>query len=184
VRDVTIARNYAAVLFELGERHGAHDGIVAGLHALRTVLASDPAIRVFLETPKIDVQRKRQALRTALDGRVIPLFLNFVLVVIGKRRQRLFAQIGEQYTTLLDQKLGLAHADVTLAHDPDEATEQRIAGELSRIFGRRVTPVVRVHPDIMGGIIVRYGDRLLDGSLRRRLLSLRRRLAHATLSDS
>jgi F-type H+-transporting ATPase subunit delta len=181
VRDVTIARNYAEVLFELGERHDAHDALLSGLEMLRAVLDSDPAIRVFLETPKIDVAHKRAALETALGGRVAPLFLNFVLVVVGKRRQRLFRQMAFEYRMLLDQKLGRAHADVTLAHEPDEATEQDIAEQLTRIFGRRVTPVVRVHPDILGGIIVRYGDRLLDGSLRRRVLSLRRRLADATL---
>lgn len=181
MRDVTISRNYAEVLFELGERHASHDEFVSGLETLRAVLESDPAIRVFLETPKIEIGKKRSVLRAALEGRVSSLFLNFVLVVLQKRRQRLLRTIAREYRTLLDEKLGRAHADVTLAHEPDEATERFLASELSRIFGRPVTPQVRVHPDILGGVIVRYGDRLLDGSLRRRLLSLRRRLAYATL---
>jgi F-type H+-transporting ATPase subunit delta len=184
VRDVTIARSYAAVLFELGERHDTHDEFVVGLDVLRGLLASDPRIPVFLETPKIDIATKAAAMEAALRDRVSSLFLNFVLVVLRKRRQRLFRAMAAEYRTLLDEKLGRAHAEVTLAHDPDEAGEALLEAELTRIFGRPVTPQVRIQPDILGGIIVRYGDRLLDGSLRRRLLSLRRRLVEATLPES
>jgi F-type H+-transporting ATPase subunit delta len=70
---------------------------------------------------------------------------------------------------------------VTLAHEPDDATEKSITAELSRILGRSVIPHITVDPALLGGIVVRYGDRVLDGSLRRRLISLRHRMVERAL---
>jgi F-type H+-transporting ATPase subunit delta len=179
VRDTTVARSYAAALFELGEKHGAHDELAAGLNTLTSLLDSESTVNVFLTTPKIDVRRKRAVLRAALENQVSPLFLNFVMVVLQKRRQALLRAIAIEYGKLLDEEMNRVHAQVTLAHEPDEATEDRIQRELSRIIGKTVVPHVLVNPDILGGIIVRYGDRVIDGSLRRRLRALRHRLVEA-----
>lgn len=177
----TVARSYAEALFALGEKHGAHDELAAGLNTLVSLLDSDRTIRTFLETPKIDVRRKQRALRGALEAQAAPLFMNFVLVVLQKRRQRLFRDIAREYGRLLDEKMNRIHAQVTLAHEPDEATEGTITRELERITGRSVVPHVHVNPEILGGIIVRYGDRVMDGSLRRRLRDLRHRLVEVAL---
>jgi F-type H+-transporting ATPase subunit delta len=181
VRDTTVARSYAEALFELGERHDAHDDLAQGLSTMTMLVASDPRIRAFLATPKLSLDHKRHALREALAAQVSPLFLNFVLVVLRKRRQRLLQEIAEAYRTLLDEKLGRLHVEVQLAHEPDEAAEAAIISELTRIFGRTVIPHIRVEPALMGGIVVRAGDRVLDGSLRHRLITLRHRLHEAML---
>jgi F-type H+-transporting ATPase subunit delta len=181
VRDATVARSYAAALFELGEKHGAHDEMAVGLNTLTSLIDADPLIRTFVETPKLDVQRKQRALRGALERQVSPLFMNFVLVVLRQRRQRLLHDMAREYGVLLDEKMNRVHAHVTLAHEPDDATEERIRSELSRILGKTVVPHVHVDPEIVGGIIVRYGDRVLDGSLRRQLLALRHRLVDVPL---
>lgn len=181
MQNTAVARSYAAALFELGEKHRAHDELAVGLNTLTSLLDADPLIRTFVETPKLDVQRKQRALRVALQQRVSPLFMNFLLVVLRKRRQRLLRDMAREYGALLDEKMNRIHAQVTLAHDPDDTTEERIRSELSRILGKTVVPHVHVNPDILGGIIVRYGDRVMDGSLRRQLLALRHRLVDAPL---
>jgi F-type H+-transporting ATPase subunit delta len=184
MRNAIVARNYAGALFELGERHDAHDEFVQGLNTINALIDADPRIRQFLETPKIDVGRKKQALRDALQQQVSPLFMNFVLVVLAKRRQRLLQEIAAEYRDMLDSKLGRLHAQVTLAHEPDEALERTIASELTDRLGRTVIPHIDVEPDILGGIIVRWGDHVMDGSLRRRLSGLRRRLVETTLQNA
>jgi F-type H+-transporting ATPase subunit delta len=181
VRDTTVARSYAEALFELGEKHGAHDELALGLNTITSLLDADPRIRAFLETPKIAVARKRDTLRATLEEQVSPLFMNFVLVVLQKRRQRLLHTIAAEYRELLDRKLGRLHVQVTLAHEPDDTTEQGITSELSRILGRSVIPHISVDPALLGGIVVRYGDRVLDGSLRHRLMSLRQRMVAAAV---
>ena len=74
--------------------------------------------------------------------------------------------------------------EVTLAHEPDAAQLRDIAAQLSRVLASEVVPHVRVDEGILGGIVVRYRDRVIDGSLRRRLLALRSRLLDTTVGQS
>lgn len=179
-----IARSYADALFVLGERHGQLESFGSALESLAALLEEEPRLRVFLESPKVEPAEKKRVLIGALERRVPPLFLNFLLVVLDKRRQRLLEAIAQEYHALLDEHLGRIHVQVMLAREPDERTEQEIASELSRLLGRRVIPHVRVQPQILGGIVVRYGDRVMDGSLRRRLIALRHRLLEAAVRRS
>jgi F-type H+-transporting ATPase subunit delta len=93
----------------------------------------------------------------------------------------LLGDIAVAYNRLLDEVKGRVHADVTVARALDSAGEAALADSLTRTMGggRRVVPQVRVHPPILGGVIVRVGDSVADGSVRTRLARLRRRLATA-----
>jgi len=176
VRDATVARSYADALFDIARRTGDELAFATAFAALDRLLASDPRVRNFLATPKIDVAAKKSALRGALHGKVPPLFLNFVMVVLDKRRQRILREMSIEYHSLMDRHLGRLNVRVTLAHEPDERAEEEITAELSRILGSKVISHIDIDPGILGGIVVRYGDRILDASLRRRLLNLRERL--------
>lgn len=182
MRESTIARSYAGALFELGERHGQLDQFGAALDLVAATLEAEPRLRLFLATPKVEPSEKKRVLTEALQGKIPPLVLNFLLVVVDKRRQRILPQMAKEYRTLLDERLGRLHAEVTIAREPDERMELEITNELSQRLGKTVIPSIHVDPGILGGIIVRYGDRVLDGSLKRRLVTLRRRLLDAKLS--
>lgn len=177
----TIGRSYAEALFALGQKTGEDEAYARAFETLIALLESDPRVRDFLGSPKIDVAAKKDVLVRAFENRVPRLFLNFLLVVLDKRRQRFVPEISREYGRLVDERLGRLHVQVTLAHEPDERMEREIAAELGRIFGKRVIAHVHVDPKILGGIVVRSGDRVLDGSLRRRLLSLRHRLLETAL---
>lgn len=178
-----IARSYATALFELAERSGEVEAMSRTFAEVNALIGSTARLGDFLRSPKIEVEQKKRVLRTAFEGRVPPVFMNFLQVVLDKRRQRLLTEIAREYDLLLDDKLGRVNVSVTLAHEPDAAEMADITASLARLTGRDVVSHVRVDGDILGGIIVRYGDRLLDGSLRRRLISMRGRLMQATLAD-
>ena len=182
MRGNTIARNYAAALFELGQRHDEAQPYADAFDVLDEVLASD-RVRAFLETPKIEAKEKQAALRTALEGRVPDRFLHFVLVVVAKRRQAALPAIREEFRELLDAAVGRLHASVTLAREADPETERVIGDRLSELLGKDVVPHITVNPTILGGLVVRFGDRAMDGSLRRQLLSLRREMMSAGLPE-
>ena len=179
----TIARSYASALFELGQRTGDLEVYARALAAVNALLDGDRRIRDFLRSPRIRVDEKKQVLQQAFAGRVPPLFLNFLLVVLDKRRQRLLRPIGREFDLLLDERLGRVNVQVTLAHSPDAAELTEITANLTRLVGKAVIPHVQIDRSILGGIIVRYSDRLLDGSLRRRLVSLRSRLLETTAAS-
>ena len=176
-----VARSYAEALFTLGEKYGRHDSFGASLEALNGALVSAPQLRAFMASPKIDSEAKKATLRKALEGRADPIFLNFLSVLIDKRRQRLLREIANEYNLLVDERLGRLNVQVTLAREPNAAMEQDLTAQLTKTLGRKVVPHITVNKDILGGIIVRYGDRVMDGSLRRRMLSMRRRLLDAGL---
>ncbi|NIQ59162.1 MAG: ATP synthase F1 subunit delta [Gemmatimonadetes bacterium] len=183
MRTLTIARNYAAALYELGARHDEAEDYAGAFDTLTAVLASEPRIRRFLETPKVEAKEKSAVVRQALEGRAPERFVRFVLVVLAKRRQALLPEIRDAYQELLDEHAGRIHARVTLAREPDEATRRLIAERLSGMLGKTVVPHIAVNPEILGGLVVRYGDRALDGSLRRQLVSLKREMMHAGLPE-
>ncbi|MGQ0561140.1 MAG: ATP synthase F1 subunit delta [Gemmatimonadota bacterium] len=175
----TIARSYAEGVYALAEKHGIHDEFLRAFAALDVIL-SERMARVFLESPRIDAPLKKQVLRAALSDRVQPLFLNFVLLVLDKRRQRLYGAIAHEYRALVDEAAGRLHVQVTVARDPSPEMEADIRARLSEIFGKTVIAHVSVDEKILGGIVVRHGDRVIDGSLRRRLIGLRRWLLART----
>lgn len=176
MREPTVARSYAEALFELGLRTGESEAFASAAATVERLLGLDSRVGQFLQSPRIQVADKKNALRHTLGERVPRPFLNYLFVVLDKRRQRLLPAILHEFRDLLDKHLGVLHAQVTVAHAPDPEYERAIAAELSRTLGKRVIPHVRVEPGILGGIIVRYGDRIMDGSLRRRLLGLRRHM--------
>lgn len=181
MRDATISRSYAEALLELGQRHDEAEAYGAAFGELDRALAADPRIGRFLETPKIGTAEKQAAMRKALEGKVPETFLRFVIVVIRKHRQGLLHEVREQYDALLDAKAGRVHARITVAREPDEATVREVVDRLTKMLGKTVVAHVEVNPAIVGGIIVKYGDRVLDGSVRRQLVSLKREMMHAGL---
>lgn len=179
-----VARSYATALFELGGKTGEHEAFTRAFASVNTLIDSDRRIRDFLRSPKIPVAEKKRVLAEAFGDRLPRLFLNFLLVVLDQRRQRLLRGISAEYDRLLDEHLGRLNVSVTLAREPDPAALAEITARLSKTLAKSVITHVRVDPEILGGIIVRYGDHVMDGSLRRRLLHLRGHMLAAPLSET
>jgi len=181
VRDGTVSRNYAETLFELARRNEAMEEYGTGLETVARLLDEHPKFRMFIETPRIEDGDRKALIRKVFGGSFPTHVLNFVLVTIDKRRQRLLPSISRQYQALFDEELGRQHVEVTLARPADEATVNVITARLSSILGKQAIPHIRVKPEIIGGLVVRTADTIFDGSVRRRLEGMRRRLLRAEL---
>jgi F-type H+-transporting ATPase subunit delta len=183
VRAEIIARNYAETLLTLAERQGpeALEAFGGALDELAAMLDGDARTRQFLETPRVRPEQKKEALRQALDGRAPEMFVRFVMVLVDKRRQSLLPEIAQAYRALVDQRMGRARVDVTISHAPDDALQTEIQRALEAQLGRTVIPTYRVDPELLGGMVLRLGDEILDGSVRSRASALRRRLMESTM---
>ena len=144
--------------------------MVAGL------LEDDSRFRTFVETPRIDDENKKDVIRKVFRDKAPKQVINFVLITIDKRRQTLLREISEEYSLLLDDHLGREHVEVIVARPLDDTTASVVSERLSKMLGRQAIPHIRVKPEILGGLVVRTGDMIYDGSVRRRLEGLRRRL--------
>lgn len=176
MREPTIARNYAEALFTLGERSGDTERFADLIEALGGSIEADRQIRLILISPRIPKQQKTALLERALKGRAPEPFLRFLAAVVKRSRQALLPAIARQYHALVDQKFNRVHAGVTLARRADQALQTEIRQRLSAVFGKEVIPHFREDPAILGGLIVRMGDRVMDGSLRRKLVRLKRQM--------
>ena len=181
MRDETVARTYAETLFELARRHNAAGAYGEGLEAVAKFIGDDPSVRAFLETPRIDDRVRKRAVRHAFGGGLPEHVVNFVLVAVDKRRQRLLREMSRIYGELLDAHEGRERVEVTLARPANDSVLRMIAVRLSALRGKNVIPRVRVRPEILGGVIVRTSDAVYDGSVRRRLGEMRRSLMRARL---
>jgi len=106
--------------------------------------------------------------------------VRFLAAVITNRRQRLIPDIAIEYALLVDEIQGRVHARVTVAREPDERLRASVEKQLGTVTGKRVVPHFVVRPEILGGMIARVGDTVMDGSLARRLETLRGRMLGRT----
>ena len=175
MRTETVARNYAEVLFQLGERSGKVEFYAELMDAVAAAVEQTPRVEAILMSPRVPKAEKARILGGAL--RDAPReFVLFLQALVRRGRQQILRPISVEYMNLLDQKLDRVRAGVTLARAPDEKLKRAIQDALSRQMGKQVIPAFSVDPEIMGGTIVRVGERVLDGSLRRRMTKLRRQL--------
>jgi F-type H+-transporting ATPase subunit delta len=175
VRSETIARNYAEALFELGERSGQTAQYAELMDALAAAVENTPSVQSVLMSPRVPKAEKARLLAAAFQG-VSREFVLYLQALVKRGRQTLLREIATEYHTLLDLKLNRVRAGVTLAHPADEALQKSIAQALSKQLGKEVLPSFTTDPEILGGTIVRIGERIHDGSVRRRLTKLRRHL--------
>ena len=175
MRGTTIARNYAEALFELGERSGNTARYAELLDALAGAVETTPEVQGVLMSPRVPKAEKVRLLGAAFKGapREFALFLQ---ALVKRGRQRLLREISTEYQALLDIKHNRVRAGVTLAHAADPAVQREIQEALSRELGKEVVAAFHVDPEILGGTVVRVGERIHDGSVRRRMTKLRRQL--------
>jgi len=176
VRDQTVARNYAEALFDSALKHDAVHDFDSAMQTVALLLDEHPDFHLFLVTPRIDAEDKKRMVRKTFGSKLPQQVVNFILLTIDKRRQRLLGEIASEYAALVDEHMGRAHVEVSVARPIDDATAQDIGVRLSALLGKTAIPHVRVQPELLGGIVVRSGDTIYDGSLRRRLERMRRQL--------
>ncbi len=184
MRDSTVCRNYAETLLALAEkeeqveRYGELIGTVAG------VLAADVRLRGVFMSPRMPKETKKRLVADALKQVAPPAFVRFLQAVVQRGRQYLLGDVAEAYEQLVDRHLDRVHAVVSTARPVDKRLAAAIRKRLTEVFAKDVLPHFRDDPALLGGIVVRVGGRVFDGSLRRKVKLLRQRMLHAPLGGS
>ena len=176
MREPTITRNYAEALLELARRSGDLASWGELIDGVATAMQRDRKLLAFFESPRVSADEKNRILAKAYDGVVPRPFLRYLQALVRNRRQMLIPQIAADYQALVDEVEGRVHAAVTVAKETSGAERDVIARQLSRAFGKEVVPHLTVNPDLLGGLVVRVGDTVLDGSVKRRLGALRAKM--------
>ena len=179
MRATTIARNYAEALLALADKAGSRAAWGSLIREVADAMTRDEKLRRFLESPRVSEDEKSRILGKAFQDRMPRLFVRYLQTLVAKRRQMLIPQIADEYFALLDEVEGRTHATVTVARPIGDAERDGLAAQLSKVVGKTVVPHVTVNPAILGGVVVRIGDTVMDGSVRSRLARLRGRMLAA-----
>lgn len=171
-----VAKRYAQAVFELAENAGSHDQWLADLSRLAQAI-DDPTVGEFFKSPNVSNARKRAAITELLPGDDQQLARNLALIMADRNRLDSMPLLYEVFVDLVLEARGIAIASVTtaVAMTPDE--EARVREGLKHIVGSEVELRTSVDPDIIGGMVARVGDRLVDGSVVTQLNRLRMQIA-------
>ncbi len=176
IREIA-ARRYGEAAFQIARERGTAEAWSEGLGLMATVFAH-PEVAAVMQEARISTDDKMRLTERALEG-VDPLVLNLARLLVHRGRTALAPQIAEAFRELVDAERGIAHAVVTTAVPLSEAEARAVAEKLSGISGRQVVVEAQVDEGIIGGLIARIGDKLIDGSTRSQLAALKRRLQEA-----
>ena len=167
-----INTGYARALFEMAQAEGVVTRVEEELFRLRELLKKNPDLLQFLKDPNVKHEGKRQALTTLFQGRIHPLVLNTLITLSDLDRGGRVLHVIEEFDSSADDARENVSGEITTA-----ITLERLAAELSRITGKSVQLFQRVDPAILGGAIIKVGEQIIDGSLRRKLDQIKERLA-------
>ncbi len=179
MKNTVVARNYAEALLALARQEKAVERYGDVLDAVAGAVEVTPTVKAVLMSPRVRKDAKRAVLAKALKGVAPEGFVRFLEAVVQRGRQGILPEISAAYQALSDQFFNRVHASVTTARAVDAKLQKQIVTRLEEAVGKTVLPHYHVDAAVMGGVVVRVGDRVFDGSIRRRLQVLKRSMLHA-----
>ena len=173
-----IAAVYARSLFEVAQEQGKLDEVREQLGQFADAMHDDRDLQVFFFSPYFSTQEKEDGLDRAVSG-ADPTVVNFLKLLIENHRMPVIFRVRRGYDELWEAENKLLPVQVTSAVELDSATVKQIGDRIAEQTGRKVELSAHVEPEILGGIVVRVGNQVLDASVRKRLEQLRKQVARA-----
>ncbi len=178
-----IARRYAGAIFDLALKQNSLERTLDDVQNLGQ-LFSKHTLSYLLREPKVSLQRKEKALRETLGSRVLPMSLNLALLVVQRGLVELMPNIARELQQMVFDYKNQAIAEVTTAAPLDAQQQALVKTALERQTGKTILLQTKVNPEILGGVVARVGDQVIDGSIQQRLQVLRRQLINGLATAS
>jgi F-type H+-transporting ATPase subunit delta len=175
-----VAQVYARALFEVASERDVLDTVKEQLAQFVDALSEDHNLAVFFYSPYFSTEEKKQGLSRTVEG-ADETFMNFLETLVERHRMPEIFRIRSRYEELWDLERKLLPVEVTSAVELDEATIRSIGDRISQQTGNQIELTTVVDPDVLGGIILRVGNFVLDASIQSRLNDLRKQVAQARI---
>jgi F-type H+-transporting ATPase subunit delta len=171
-----IAKVYARSLLEVAREQGKLDAVREQLGQFVDALNQSSDLAVFFFSPYFSVEEKQDALPRVLQD-ADEILLNFLSLLIEKHRMPVIYRIRDAFESMWEEENRTLPVEITSAIELDQGTIENLARQIGERAGRKVKLATRVDPEILGGLVVRVGNSILDASIRNRLEQLRRHVA-------
>lgn len=173
-----VARRYARALFEEARALGQAQAIDADVTVLHESFTTSRELARVFESLVIPREKKKKVIEALFAGRLEPLTIRFVALLVEKERENLLPAIVAAYRALQDEERGVLEVHVRTAFPLNEAGAQPLVKKLTQLTGKKIRLQLQQDPSLIGGVVVRIGDTVYDGSVRQQLAALRERLRH------
>ncbi len=167
---------YARALFEMAQAEGVVVRVEEELFRLRELLKGNPKLLQFLKDGNVKREGRRQALADLFHGRVHPLVLNILVTLSDQDRGGRSLAVIEEFDSIAAAARQEIGGEVVTARPLDPAVTERLTAELNRMTGKNVRLFEKVDPSILGGVVIKVGEQVIDGGLRHKLERIRDQL--------
>ena len=174
------ARRYAQALFAIAQEKGTTEAWLTDLRELSDIL-EEPTVSTYMSTPRVQTEDKLGVVAQVAEGRD-PMIANLVGLLVSRQGVGLLGRVADEYGELLNVMLGRVRAQVTTATPLSAAQQKRLSDSLGASLQKDVLLETNEDPEIIGGVLVRVGDQIIDGSVRTKLAALKQQLAHGALT--
>lgn len=161
-----VARRYAAALFHIAQRENISDVVDRDLRGVAKLLADHPQVMDALLVPRVPLERKKAVLASLFGDRIQPITRRFLELLVDKQREALLTEVADAYSRLADEAHNVVAVEVRSALPLDEDQTARLKARLDEITGRDARLETVLDPNLVGGLVVRIGDTVIDGSVR------------------
>ena len=171
-----LAEKYAMAIFEVAQEKDLLDVVQADLALVGKLFAENDELQNFASNPRVPAIARRDALQQIFSGSVQDFVLTFLTIISDRRRESILPNIIQSYNRFLNEKRGIISVHVTTARELSAAEYEALTQQLGKKLNSRVVLEKTIDPSLMGGVIARIGDKLIDGSVARQLKRLEQSL--------
>lgn len=179
-----VARRYAQALLELGKEAGQVDILENELGRFLSLLEEHKELERILYHPSIVVSEKKAIVDPILQAGYSPATRSFILLTVERRREAYLADIYQEFVRMANEVRGLVRAEVVSAIELQDEEIDRLKDQLKRMTGKQIQLEKRVDPALMAGLVIRIGDKIIDGSVVGKLRGLKDALMKAHLPSA
>lgn len=179
--DVRVAKRYAAALFEVAQRDAIIDAVSKDIALIERLYAESSLLKSVLHQPLVSEQRKSSLLSDVFGDRITATTLNFLKLLIHKRRIDMLRECLDEFNKLVLEHSGIVDATAKTAIELTADQQAKLKSSLESVTGKTIRLTTEVDNSIIGGVIVRIGDDVIDGSISGRLQRLEQRLLGTSL---
>jgi len=171
-----IGKRYAVALFNAATNQEITEQVAGDINAFAKVVDDEKRFRNFLMSPTVDTPEKKAMLEAVIGDRASGLFVKFVTLLVDKKRLGALQEIANAYTYLWEERQGIMEVKCVTAIPLDHDLQTRTRKMVESKTGRKCRLVALTRPEIIGGMILFADDKIIDGSIRNELASIRREL--------
>ena len=164
-----LAQRYALALFNSSSKNKILDSVSSDLKSLSLVWKENPKLKKFLEVPQILLQEKKGFLQQGFKGKIIDVVFQFLLLLLEKHRLNYFLEICEKFEKIVKEKEGIISAEVITATSLEDEMKEKLKEILEKKTQKKIEMVLKVDPEIIGGIIIKLKEEIIDQSLKHQL---------------